>query len=113
LKAYLAFYRDWWNALLPASEHVHEVGENTAGCYNCRLDALGGAMSRFEVACWSWYADNVNAFAMEAGIVGEMFRDLGLKSKLKSMFLSALNEIHFTFDAIRAAKIKQMRDNHG
>lgn len=113
MRAYLTFYRTWWNALLPAGEHEHEVGEDTAGCYNCRLAALGGAMSAFEVACWGWYVGNVNAFSMEAGIVGEMFRDLGLRSKLKSMFLRALSEIHATFDAIQAARLKQMRDNHG
>jgi hypothetical protein len=110
LRAYLAFYRTWWNALLPAGEHEHEVGEDTAGCYNCRLAALGGAMSAFEVACWGWYVGNVNAFAMEAGIVGEMFRGLDLKGKLKSMFLGALNEIHETFAAIRADKLRQMKE---
>lgn len=70
-------------------------------------------MSAYEVACWNWYADNVNSFAMEAGIVGEMFRGLSLTGKIKSMFLGALNEIHETFAEIRADKLRQMKEQRG
>ena len=107
--AYLMHLREWWNALLPASDHMHEVGENTAGCPNCRLEELGRRMSEYEAACLSWYADNVTPFTMEGGIVGQLILALGLEGKALALFLRAMNMIRQAFQGIEADRLKQLR----
>jgi len=100
--AYLAYYREFWNCLLAPDEHRHEVGEDVTGCYNCNLEGLADKMSKFELACWNWYCDNVSPFALEAGIVGEMFRGEGLVGGIKAMFLTAMNSIYQAMNFIQA-----------
>ena len=77
-------------------------------CYNCILDSLADRLSQFEVACWTWYNETVSQFAMEAGVVGEMFKDLKL-TITKALFLKAMSEIHFAFSVIQADKQRQKK----
>ena len=67
-------------------------------------------MSDFETASWNWYWRTATAFALEAGIVGQEFKDLGLKGKIKGMFLKALSAVHQTSELIRADREKRARD---
>ena len=106
---YLGYYQEYWNCLLEPDDHMHEPGEDTSECYNCIMAELESKMSPFELACWNWYIENVNQFAMESGLVGEMFKDAKLKGKVRAMFLTALNAIHQTSNFIQAEILKQKR----
>lgn len=110
MTAYLAYYREFWNCLLEPGEHRHEVGEDRGGCYNCQLEEAAQRMSEFESVCWRWYMDNVNPFAMQAGIVGEMFKGESLAGAVKAMFLEALNKIHQALEFIQAEMQAKQRE---
>lgn len=108
--AYLMHLREWWNALLPASDHLHEVGENTAGCPNCRLEELGRRLSPYEGACLTWYSDHVTPFTMQGGIVGQLILALGLEGKALALFLRAMDMIRSTFQDIELEHLKRQRE---
>jgi hypothetical protein len=110
LRAYLDYYREFWNCLLPAGEHVHEVGDDTAGCYNCQLEEAWQRMSRFESGCWNWYAENVTPFSMGAGIVADMFRSLDLQGAIKAMFLAAVSSVHQCLEYVQAERLHKARE---
>lgn len=102
--------REWWDALLPAGDHQHEVGENTAGCSNCRLEELGRSLSEYEAACLAWYYDNVLPFTMEVGMVGQLILALGLEGKALAMFLRAMNMIRQAFLGIESDRLKRQQE---
>ncbi len=64
-------------------------------------------MSPFERAAWNWYWDIATAFAMESGIVAEEWKALGLKGKVKALFLRAVSAVHETIELIREDRRKR------
>lgn len=108
--AYLMHLREWCDALLPASEHQHEVGEDRARCPNCRLDELGQALSPYEAACLAWYLDHVLPFTMESGLVGQLVLALGLEGKALAFFLRTMNLIRQAYLGIEADRLKRQRE---
>ena len=108
--AFLGVYEDWGESLLPPKEHRHEEGEDRSQCPNCKVNEAAGEMSAFELTAWNWYQETVSPFALEAGLVAEMFKGLGLAGKVQALFFKALNEIHRAFAQIRANMEKRLRD---
>jgi hypothetical protein len=66
-------------------------------------------MSTFELAAWAWYQDTVSTFAMQAGVVAEIFKALRLKPAFRALFLRALNMIHLSESKIMAEQLKKLR----
>lgn len=52
------------------------------------------AMSAFELACRSWYFENVGSFALEAGLISELVRGERMRPPVLKLFVRALNMIH-------------------
>lgn len=71
---------------------------------NCQLDVIAAKLSAFEVGTWNWYCENVNHFTLEVGIVADEFRRAGLRGPARRLALSALNSIHFAFQAVAAER---------
>jgi hypothetical protein len=100
--------------VLEEKKHRHEVGEDASGCCNCELERLAGEMGAFETYAWNWYCQNVTAFALRTGLVGEMFKDLDLGGVVKRLFLAAQNMIFLTFERVaneKGAKDAEMKKN--
>ena len=81
-------------------DHEHEVGDDTTRCANCRLEALGGEMSAFELAAWNWHCENASDLAIRSGLFGRLVMDLGLDGKVLAMFTRALSMIDGTLKGI-------------
>jgi len=90
--------------MLKPEDHRHEVGEATEECVNCRLDAMAVKLSAFEIGIWNWYFEVVNPFTLEAGIVASEFSEAGLRGPARRITLSALNNIHKTFQTVAAER---------
>ena len=70
-----------------------------------------GTLTGFEAFCLAWYFDNVSSFSMDAGLVGELVRDLELAGLTKTIFLRAVNLIYIDQMKIRNARAKMETDN--
>lgn len=83
---------------------------------NCILAGKARDMSRFEAQCFNWYCDNVTDFTREAGLVGDLVRDLELVGVVKRIFLQAMNRIKSAFSTIEAdiarRQMEQARRTH-
>lgn len=80
--------------------HRHEPGEDTSRCINCIADTLIGGMTPWETFCMGWYYANVNSFTLEAGLIGELMRDLRLRGIERILFLRALGMLYAGQQAI-------------
>lgn len=109
MKAYLKLYQDTWPQVQDPADHKHEVGDNTDNCANCRLASAMDAFSSWELAVWRWYNETVTDFAMEAGIVAELFKDLQL-GKLRGLFLRGLSTIRNGLAVIHAQMQTQAQE---
>lgn len=92
--AYLDYMVEWWNGILPAEEHVHEVGESTAGCVNCHVTRLWLKLTNWERAALKWYEQNVTMFTQETGVVPVLLMDAGLTGRVRALFIRALSMIY-------------------
>lgn len=110
MTAFLGVYEDWGESLLEPRDHRHGEGEDRSRCPNCKVNEAAAEMSAFELAAWKWYDETVSPFALEAGIVAEMFKGLGLAGEIRPLFFKALNEIHKMLGRMRAAIEKRARD---
>ena len=57
--------------------------------------------------CLHWYYANVNPFTMEAGLIGELVKDIKLMNPAKTLFLEAINMIYQTNQVIRQERMKK------
>lgn len=64
-------------------------------------------MSTFEVRCWNWYQENVNRFTLEAGALGDLIREEGIRGAARRLFIRALGSIHATLELVAAEKAKK------
>ena len=100
---------DYWNAFVKESEHKHEEGEDTSKCANCRAGRLAGNLTEFEGFCLTWYRANVNQFAFDAHLIGELIKELGLTKETKTIFLKDTNMIYQNDIRIAQAKAAKLR----
>jgi len=63
-------------------------------------------MSAFEVRCWNWYQENVNRFTLEAGVLGELIREEGLRGAARKLFIRALGLIHAALELVEVEKAR-------
>ena len=63
-------------------------------------------MSAFEVGCWNWYQENVNQFTLEAGALGDLILEEGLRGAARKLFLRALGLIHAALELVEVEKAK-------
>ncbi len=64
-------------------------------------------MSEFESACWDWYCDVVSPHTVQAGIVAEEYKALGLGGIARVLFLRAFRKIAKMADETAAAEAKR------
>lgn len=101
----------YWNAILKESEHKHEKGESTDNCKNCALGRLAQELTEFEFFSLEWYRSNVNQFAFDTHLIGELIKDLGLKKETMTIFLKATNMIYLNDTKIAEARArKEMKE---
>lgn len=96
----------WWNALLPTEKHHHGPGEDRSRCANCAAEQMIREFSEFESFCFVWYGQNVNAFALEAGMVGNRVAGLDLGEPEYSFFLRAMNALYQNRQIVQRERIK-------
>jgi len=93
--------------MVKENEHKHEEGEDTSRCANCAAGRLVEELTEFELFCIAWFRLNVNQFAFDANLMGDLIKDLELKKETKAVFLRAVNMIYQNDLRISEAKTRK------
>ena len=60
-----------------------------------------------------WYYANVNTFTLEAGVMGELIRDVGLTGMDRQLFLRAQSMIYTSQQVIAHMKAQREAESNG
>jgi hypothetical protein len=63
--------------------------------------------------CMGWYYANVNTFTLEAGVMGELIRDVGLRGMDRQLFLQAQSMIYTSQQVIAHMKAQKEAESNG
>lgn len=89
------------------SKHKHGEGEDTSRCANCRAGRLAGELTEFEFFSLTWFRANINQFAFDAHLVGELMKELELKDIARRLFLKVVNMIYLNDLKISQARARK------
>lgn len=64
-------------------------------------------LTEFELFIVAWFRTNVNQFAFDAHLVGDLIKELGLKKETRPIFLRAVNMIYQNDLQISAARARK------
>jgi len=72
----------------------NEIGHEAQRCPNCIVNKAHAKLSEFDRFCLGWFNTHVSRFTMEANILGELMKDLGLSGVEMELFLLKLGVIY-------------------
>ena len=77
------------------SEHEpNEIGHEAHRCANCNVNNAYAKLSEFDRFCLGWFSIHVSRFTMEANILGELMKGLGLSKAGLELFLLKMGVIY-------------------
>jgi hypothetical protein len=76
------------------------------------LAGIESKLTLWEAWTFSWYGENVSAFAREMGIVADNFKELRIRGMSRRLFLKAMNMIRDAVEKVADEQAKKAAEEN-